>query len=65
MIHESLDQTNLSNDVDWTSMAVGESLSKLADKWAQGRLVDLGVGSAELAQCQVGPSFGGLPSRVF
>jgi hypothetical protein len=49
MIHESLDQTNLSNDVDWTSMAVGESLSKLADKWAQGRLVDLGVGSAELA----------------
>jgi hypothetical protein len=29
---EPLDQTDLSSGVDWISMAVGESLSKRADK---------------------------------
>jgi hypothetical protein len=29
---EPLDQTDLTNDVDWISMAVGESSSKRADK---------------------------------
>jgi hypothetical protein len=46
-------------------MAVGEFLLKLADKWAPGRSVDLGVGLANLVQCQVAPSFGGSPYHVF
>jgi hypothetical protein len=33
---EPLDPTDLSNGVDWISMAVGESLSKQADKSARG-----------------------------
>jgi hypothetical protein len=53
---EPLDQTDLSNDVDWISMAVEESSSKQADKWAQGW-------PAGHALCQVGPSFGGSSSR--
>jgi hypothetical protein len=54
--HEPLDQTNLNNSVDWILMAVGESSSKRADKWARGWPVGH-------APCQVGPSFGGSPSR--
>jgi hypothetical protein len=53
---EPLDETDLNNSVDCISMAVGESSSKRADKWARGWPIGH-------ALCQVGPSFGGSPSR--
>jgi hypothetical protein len=62
---ESLDQTDFINGVDWTSMAVGEpTLEAEVDRWTH-RSADLGVGSADLALCQIGPTFGGTPSRIF
>jgi hypothetical protein len=45
----------LINDEDAIPKAIEEPTEKTeADRWAP-RSIDLGVGSADLAQCQVGP----------
>jgi hypothetical protein len=41
---EPSDQTDLSNGVDWTSMAVENWLAKDVDRWDPPRSADLGVG---------------------
>jgi hypothetical protein len=47
-----------------TPKAVENQRSKAATKWDQAGLTDLGVGSADPALCQVGPSFRWLSSRL-
>jgi hypothetical protein len=55
----------LINGGDANPKAVEELTEKTgADRWGL-RSANLGVGSADLAQCQVGPTFDGTPSRVF
>jgi hypothetical protein len=41
---EPSDQINLSNGVDWTSIAVGNQLAKDTDRWGPPGSPDLGVG---------------------
>jgi hypothetical protein len=55
----------LINGEDANPKAVENRYEELvADRWAP-RSVDLGLGSTDLAQCQVSPPFGGSPSGVF
>jgi hypothetical protein len=55
----------LINGEDANPKAVENHHTKTEADWWGPRSADLGVGSADLAQCQVGPPFGGSPSRVF
>ena len=56
--HEPLDQTNLSNDLDASSKAVGNRHRKLVDRWAY-------QGSGGPTCQPLGLRFGDVASRYF
>jgi hypothetical protein len=55
---EPSDQTDLKQRMDAILEAVEDHRAKSTNKWARPR-------SADLALCQVGPAFGGMPSHIF